>query len=75
MALARNEYWLKLAGRERRRERRESTEKLWRVGKSEDRQGIMGLVEGKEREGLTIFEVCCGRPMRRNSVLEGFRVR
>ena len=23
-----------------------------------DRLGIMGLVEGKEREGLTILEVC-----------------
>ena len=40
-----------------------------------DRMGIMGLVVGKEREGLTILEVCRGRPIRRNSVLEGLRVR
>ena len=40
-----------------------------------DRLGIMGLVVGREREGLTILEVCCGRPIRRNSVLEGLRVR
>ena len=37
--------------------------------------GVMGLVVGREREGLTILEVCRGRPMRRNSVLEGLRVR
>ena len=36
-----------------------------------DRLGIMGFVEGREREGLTIFEVCCGIPIRRNSILEG----
>ena len=36
-----------------------------------DRLGIMGLMEG--REGFTILEVCCGRPIRRNSVLEGLR--
>ena len=28
-----------------------------------------------EREGLTILEVCCGRSMKRNSVLKGLRVR
>ena len=36
---------------------------------------IIGLVEGREREGLTILEVRCGRSIRRNSVIEGFRVR
>ena len=35
MALVRDEYWLKLAGRERSREKRESREVL-RVGKSKD---------------------------------------
>ena len=35
MALVRDEYWLKLAGRERSRETRESRE-IWRVGKSEE---------------------------------------
>ena len=35
MALVRDEYWLKLAGRERDRETRESKE-IWRVGKSEE---------------------------------------
>ena len=35
MALVREEYWLKLAGRKRSRERRRA-EKLWRVGKSEE---------------------------------------
>ena len=40
-----------------------------------DRLGIMGLVVGREREGLTILETCRGRPIRRNSVLERLRVR
>ena len=40
-----------------------------------DKLGIMGLVEGRERVGLTILEVYCGRPMKRNSLLEGIRVR
>ena len=40
-----------------------------------ERLGIMGVVVGREREGLTILEVCRGRPIRRNSVLEGWRVR
>ena len=35
MALVCDEYWLKLADRERRREKQESRE-LWRVGKSEE---------------------------------------
>ena len=35
MALVREEYWLKLAGRERSRETRRA-EKLWRVGKREE---------------------------------------
>ena len=34
------------------------------------RLGISGCVEGRERK-----RGCCGRPMRRNSVLEGLRVR
>ena len=40
-----------------------------------DRLGIMGLVVGREIEGLNILEVCWARPIRRNSVLEGLRVR
>ena len=35
MAFVRDEYWLKLAGRERSREKRESRQ-LWRVGQSKD---------------------------------------
>ena len=35
MALVRDEYWLKLAGRDRSRETRKSRE-IWRVGKSEE---------------------------------------
>ena len=35
----------------------------------------MGLVEGREREVLTILEVCRGISIGRNSVLEGLRVR
>ena len=46
MALVRDEYWLKLAGREMSREKRESKEinKLWRVGKSEE----VGFKAGKK---------------------------
>ena len=40
-----------------------------------DRLGIMGLVVGREKEGLTILEICRERPIRRNSVLEGLRIR
>ena len=40
-----------------------------------DRVGIMGMVVGREREGWTILEVCRGRLIRRNSVLEELRVR
>ena len=37
LALVREEYWLKLAGRERRSaERHGRAEKLWRVGESEE---------------------------------------
>ena len=37
--------------------------------------GGMGCVEGRESDGLMILQVCCGSPIRRNSVLEGLRVR
>ena len=40
-----------------------------------DRLGIVGLVEERDKEELTILKVCYGRPIRRNSVLEGLRVR
>ena len=36
---------------------------------------IRGLVVGRERDGLTILDVYEGRSIRRNSVLEGLRVR
>ena len=39
-------------------------------GRHDKRYGFAG----KERE-LTILEICWGRPIRRNSVLEGLRVR
>ena len=41
------------------------------------RLGIMGLLVGREREreGLAILEVCYGRPIRMNSILEALRVR
>ena len=39
-----------------------------------DRLDIMGLVKGRER-GVTSLEVCRGRPIRMNSVLEELRVR
>ena len=35
----------------------------------------MGCVEGRESDGLVILEVCCESPIRRNSVMEGLRVR
>ena len=37
--------------------------------------GKIGCVVSKERDGLIILNVCPGRPSRRNSVLEGLRVR
>ena len=37
--------------------------------------GEIGCTLGREREGLIILDVCLGRPMRRNSVLDGLRVR
>ena len=37
--------------------------------------GGMGCVELRESDGLMILEVFCGSPIRRNSVLEGLRVR
>ena len=40
-----------------------------------DTLGFMGLVEGREKQELIILEVFCGRPIRRNSVLEGLIVR
>ena len=36
--------------------------------------GEIGCAMGRESEGLIILDVCWGRPMRRNSVLNGFRV-
>ena len=54
MTLVRDEYWLKLAGRERSR-RNGRAEKLWRVGKSEE-------VGFKERKKLiTRKRECCAR--------------
>ena len=37
--------------------------------------GRIGCEVDMESEGLSILEVCWGRPMRRNSVFDGFRVR
>ena len=37
--------------------------------------GGMDCVKGRKSDGLMILEVCCGSPIRRNSVLEEFRVR
>ena len=37
--------------------------------------GGLGCVKGRESDELMILQVCCGRPIRRNSVLEGLRVR
>ena len=35
----------------------------------------IGCEVDMESEGLSMLEVCRGRPMRRNSVFDGFRVR
>ena len=40
-----------------------------------DGVGIIGGAEERDNEGLSIFEVCCGRPIKRNSVLAGLRVK
>ena len=37
--------------------------------------GRISFVEGRESDGLMILEVCCGSPIRRDSVYEGLRVR
>ena len=37
--------------------------------------GGMDCVEGRESDGLITLEGCCGSPIRRNSILEGLRVR
>ena len=37
--------------------------------------GGMGCVEVRKSDGLMILEVCCGSPIRRNSVLEGLIAR
>ena len=37
--------------------------------------GEIGCAFGRESEGLIILDVCSGRPMRRNSFLDGLRVR
>ena len=37
--------------------------------------GGIDCVEGRESDVLMILEICCGSPMRRNSVLEGLTVR
>ena len=37
--------------------------------------GRMGCVEERESDRLMILQVCCGSPVRRNSVLEGLRVK
>ena len=37
--------------------------------------GVIGGFEGREREGLEILDICCGRPMSINSVLDGLRER
>ena len=42
---------------------------------AEEVGGIMGCVEGRESDRLMILQVCCGSPIRRNSVSEGIRVR
>ena len=33
----------------------------------------MGGFDGREREGLVILDICLGRPIRMNSILEAFR--
>jgi hypothetical protein len=40
-----------------------------------DGEGRMVVAGVGDREGLEILASCLGRPMRRNSVLEGLRVR
>ena len=40
-----------------------------------EEDGEIGLDADNERDGLSIFEVCCGKPMSRNSVFDGFNVR
>ena len=40
-----------------------------------EKVGEMGCVERRESDGLMILQVCCGSPIRRNSVFEGLRVR
>ena len=37
--------------------------------------GEMGYMKGRESDGLMSLEVCCGSSIRRNSVLEGLRMR
>ena len=37
--------------------------------------GGMGYIEWRKSDELMILEVCCGSPIRRNSVLEESRVR
>ena len=41
---------------------------------AEEMEG-MDCEEMKESDGLMVMEVCCGRPIRNNYVLEGIRVR
>lgn len=40
-----------------------------------DGVGIIGGSEGREREGLDIFDSCTERPISMNSVLDGFKER
>ena len=35
--------------------------------------GVIGGFEGREREGLEISDICWGRPLSINSVLDGVR--
>ena len=37
--------------------------------------GVIGGFEGREREELEIVDICSGRPMSMNSVLDGLRSR
>ena len=66
LALVRDEYWLKLAGRERSRENRERVGNLWRVGKSKEvgfkvgRKLITGEGEFSARVGRSRADVCGG---------------
>ena len=36
--------------------------------------GRIGWVEGRESDGLDSFESCLGRPISKNSILDGFKV-